>query len=117
MAPSTEMRTAQWPHQEAEGTRRTRSRGVHSRICGGLCTEHWSLFARTPERRKHEEEERRRGSVVMEEKMQNKIQETLSFVMLNNSIDPLDWTSSGIWHREERKKEKHLKEEGKRGRK
>lgn len=46
-----EMRMAQRPHQEAEGTRRTRSRAVHSRLCGRQCTEHWLLLARTPKRR------------------------------------------------------------------
>lgn len=51
MAPSVKMRMAQRPHQEAEGTRRTRSSAVHSRLCGRQCTEHWLLFARTPKRR------------------------------------------------------------------
>lgn len=50
MAPSVKMRMAQWPHQEAEGTRRTRTSAVHVRLCGRQCTEHWLLFARTPKR-------------------------------------------------------------------
>lgn len=51
MAPSTKIRMAQWPHQEAEGIRRTRSSAVHIRLCGRQCTEQWLLFARTPKRR------------------------------------------------------------------
>ena len=46
------VRMAQWPHQEAEGTRRTRSSAVHVKLGGTQCTEHWLLFARTPKRRK-----------------------------------------------------------------
>lgn len=54
VAPFMTMRMAQWPHQEAEGTRRTRSSAVHVRLCGRRCTEHWLLFARTPKRRRRE---------------------------------------------------------------
>lgn len=50
VAPSLKMRMAQWPHQDAEGTRITRSSAVHVRLCGRQCTEHWLLFARTPKR-------------------------------------------------------------------
>lgn len=64
---------AQWPHQEAEGTRRTRSSAVHVRLCGGQCTEHWSLFARTPRR---SQETRKRMKTKMH-----------SFLTLNNFID------------------------------
>lgn len=46
------MKMAQWPHQEAEGTRRTRSSAVHVRLCDRQCTEHWLLLARTPKREK-----------------------------------------------------------------
>lgn len=49
VAPSMTVRAARWPHQGAEGTRRTRSSAVHGRLCGRQCTEHWALFARTPE--------------------------------------------------------------------
>lgn len=53
------VRTAQRPHQEAEGTRRTRSSAVHARLRGRRCTEHWRLLARTPAAR--EERGRREG--------------------------------------------------------
>ncbi len=82
------MRMAQWPHQEAEGTRRTRSRAVHVRLCGRQCTEHWLLFARTPKRR---ERARERESQCWEKtKMLNKKLGMHEFLMLNISIDFLN---------------------------
>lgn len=49
VTPFKNMRIAQFPHQEAEGTSKTRSSAVQVRLCGKQCTEHWLLFARTPE--------------------------------------------------------------------
>lgn len=84
------MRMAQWPHQEAEGTRRTRTSAVHVRLCGRQCTEHWLLFARTPKREGGADRERERKSILMKTKMLNKMPERHSFLMLNNSIDLLN---------------------------
>lgn len=52
VAPFMKVRTPPWPHQEAEGTRRTRRIAVHVRLRGRQCTEHWLLFARTPKESK-----------------------------------------------------------------
>lgn len=52
VAPFMKVRTPPWPHQEAEGTRRTRRIAVHVRLHGRQCTEHWLLFARTPKESK-----------------------------------------------------------------
>lgn len=48
-------RMAQWPHQEAKGTKRTRSSAVHVRLCNRQCSEHWLLFARTPKKKRERE--------------------------------------------------------------
>lgn len=59
VAPFMKVRTPPWPHQEAEGTRRTRRIAVHVRLRGRQCTEHWLLFARTPK-----ESKRMRGESI-----------------------------------------------------
>lgn len=49
-APSMTMRMGHRPHQEAKGTRRTKT-SVHIRLSDRRCTERCLLFARTPKRR------------------------------------------------------------------
>lgn len=50
VAPSMTMRMGLRPHQEAKGTRRTKT-SVHVRLSDRRCTERCVLFARTPKRR------------------------------------------------------------------
>lgn len=75
VAPFRKVRTSGFPHQETEGTRRTRVSTVHV----GQCTEYWLLFARTPKKK-----EKTQGRLLQRNT------ETHSFWMLSKTTDLLN---------------------------